>query len=444
MPTEMQITKHPVEPEVHMPDGIRRTDAAGGIQEFVLESNGLRMLLLQQRAAPVATIMVTYHVGSRNETAGLTGATHFLEHLMFKGTPRFNSKDGTSIFNVLQRLGARVNATTWYDRTNYYEMLPKEHLGIAIDIEADRMRNALIDPLDVESERTVILNEMDRGENEPTAVLYHEVWSAAFRSHPYHHPTIGWRSDVENVSADGLRHFYDTYYWPDNATVSVIGDFEVDDVLRKLQAAFGEIPRSPNEIDLSVTREEEQYGERRLVIEQPGELGTVMMAYKMPSALERDTDALDVLSHVLTSGKDSRMFRALTDKSLTTTIYSTGSRLRDPGLFYLLAFLAPDVSHQEVETRILAEIERVSEDGIEEREVNRAKRQLTASVAFARDGSFSVASQLNEAIAAGDWRLFAEYTDRVASVSSDDIQRAAETFLTAGRRTVGWYTPSTR
>jgi zinc protease len=438
----MQVIDQPVHPAVNVPEGIRRTDSAGDIVEYELESNGLRILLLQQRAAPVATVMVTYHVGSRNETAGLTGATHFLEHLMFKGTPRFNSKDGTSIFNVLQRLGARVNATTWYDRTNYYEMLPKEHLSVAIEIEADRMRNALIDPADVASERTVILNEMDRGENEPTSVLYHEVWSAAFRSHPYHHPTIGWRSDVENVTAEGLRHFYDTFYWPNNATVSVIGDFEVEDVLAKLREAFGDIPRSENEIDLSVTREEEQRGERRVVIEQPGELGTVMVAYKMPSALERETDALDVLSQVLTSGKDSRMFRSLTDQSLTTTVYSTPSRLRDPGLFYVLAFLAPEASHQDVEEKILAEIRRVIDEGVEDREVDRARRQLAASVAFARDGSFSVASQLNEAIAAGDWRLFADYTDRLADVTPGDVQHAAEKFLTAGRRTVGWYTPT--
>jgi zinc protease len=213
-------------------------------------------------------------------------------------------------------------------------------------------------------------------------------------------------------------------------------------VLTRIRDAFGGLSRSAEPIDLSVTREERQKGERRVTIEQPGELGTVMAAYKMPSALELTPMRWMSFPTVLTSGKDSRMFRSLTDQSLTTTVYSTPSRLRDPGLFYVLAFLAPEASHQDVEEKILAEIRRVIDEGVEDREVDRARRQLAASVAFARDGSFSVASQLNEAIAAGDWRLFADYTDRLADVTPGDVQHAAEKFLTAGRRTVGWYTPT--
>jgi zinc protease len=437
----MTIHKEIVELDVDLPAGISFVQEAGGIREYRLDENGLRILLMRQSAAPVATFMVTYHVGSRNETAGLTGATHFLEHLMFKGTRRFNAKDGTSIFNVLQRVGARVNATTWYDRTNYYEMLPREHLSLAIDVEADRMRNALIDEADVASERTVILNEMDRGENEPTAVLYHDVWSASFRSHPYHHPTIGWRSDVEGVTADGLRHFYDHYYWPNNATASVIGDFDPSTVLAQIAEVFGAIPRSPHEINLSVTREEPQHGERRVHVEKIGELGSVMVAYKMPSALELDTDALDVLMYVLGSGKDSRLYRSLTDRGLATSVYGTISRLHDPGLAYFLAFLTPDREHGEIEQTLIDETSRVADSGIDGRELERAKRQMRSASAFGRDGSFAVASQLNEAIAAGDWRLYADYLARISSVTADDIRRVAETYLTSRSRTIGWYIP---
>jgi zinc protease len=166
------------------------------------------------------------------------------------------------------------------------------------------------------------------------------------------------------------------------------------------------------------------------------------MAYKMPTGLDADSDALDVLTHILTSGKDSRLYRTLTDAGLTTSVYSTPSRLRDPGLAYVLAFLAPDHTHSEVEAVLLDEIGRLTERGVEEREIERARRQMTAGVAFGRDGSFAVASQLNEAIASGDWRLYAEYLDRINAVSADDVRRVASTYLTSDRRTVGWYLPT--
>ncbi len=417
-------------------------EESGGIEAFRLKTNDLRVLLLEEAAAPVVTLMVTYHVGSRNETLGLTGATHFLEHLMFKGTERFNKQIGTSVFNVLQRVGAEVNATTWFDRTNYYELLPKEHLPLAIEVEADRMRNARIAPDDLESERTVILNELDRGENDPTRKLYHAVWSSAFFAHPYHHPTIGWRSDVENVTEEGLRHFYDTFYWPNNATVSVIGDLDRHAVLDLVAHRFAEISSAPSPIPTLHTCEPSQQGERRVVVRQSGQLGAVMIAYKSPSGLDERTDALDVLSVVLTSGKSSRLYRKLTDEALTTHLFSGASRLRDPGLFYIFAMLSPDRTHEEVESAIYDVLEEIKADGISEKELQRAKNQRKAQEAFGRDGPFAIAAQLNEAIAAGDWRLYTTIRDRIDRVSVDSVHQAARQFLLEDSRTVGYYVPS--
>ena len=416
-------------------------EESAGIRSYRHRANGLHVLLLNESAAPVVTFMVTYHVGSRNETAGLTGATHFLEHLMFKGTKRFNKKTGTSVFNLLQRVGAEVNATTWFDRTNYYELLPKEHLSLAIDVEADRMRGALVEPEALESERTVILNELDRGENEPTRKLYHAVWSAAFVAHPYHHPTIGWRSDVEHVTTEGLRHFYDTYYWPSNATVSVIGDFDPAEALQLIDDHFGGIAGAPDSVPRALTSEPRQQGERRVIIRQAGQLGAVMIAYKSPTGLDTDTDALDVLSVVLTSGKSSRLFRRLTDQGLTTHLYGGPSRLRDPGMMYLFAMLAPGSTHEDVERAVYEEIESVKQDGITEAELQRAKNQRKAQEAFGRDGSFAIAAQLNEAIAAGDWKLYTTLRERIERVSRDDVQRVAREYLVEDRRTVGHYVP---
>ena len=195
-----------------------------GIDEFILSKNGLTVLLLEDHAAPVATVMVTYHVGSRNEAIGYTGSTHLLEHLMFKGSKNYNKEKGTAIWTELQSIGAQINATTLNDRTNYFEVVPSEHLEKAIAIEADRMRNAFLRDKDRQPEMTVVRNEFERGENSPFDVLDKNIWATAYQAHPYHHSTIGWRSDIENISTARLKEFYNTYYWPNNATVTIIGD----------------------------------------------------------------------------------------------------------------------------------------------------------------------------------------------------------------------------
>jgi len=414
-------------------------EEAGGIKEFRHKSNSLQILLLEDHAAPVVTLMITYRVGSRNEGTGLTGATHFLEHLMFKGTDKFNKVNGSSIFNVLQTVGAQVNATTWLDRTNYFELLPRDHLQLAIEIEADRMRGSLLLEDELERERTVILNEFDRGENEPMRKLYQAVWSAAYVAHPYHHPTIGWRSDIENASAEGLRGFYDTFYWPNNATVSVIGDFEEDAVLNLIDQHFGEITHAPDETPCVRTREPEQNGERRITIRQTGQLGAVMIAFKSPPATEMETDALEVLEMILTSGKTSRLFRRLTDAGLTSHVFGSVSRLRDPGLFFIYAMLAPEVRHEKVEEELLAVLHEIAEQGVSDKELARAIKQIKAEEAYNRDGTFAVASQLNEAIAAGDWKLYTSFLDNIERISVEDVKMVAKKYLCRDSMTVGHY-----
>ncbi len=422
-------------------EGFEFIEEAGRIEEYRLTANGLRVLILPEAAAPVVAFMVTYHVGSRNEAPGMTGATHMLEHLMFKGTERFNRRTGTTIFNTLQRVGAQVNATTWFDRTNYYELLPREHLPLAVEIEADRMRGALIDPVDLESERTVILNEFDRGENDPMQALYHAVWSAAFVAHPYHHPTIGWRSDIEGATEASLRHFYDTFYWPENATVSIIGDVDREEALGLVRKRFGDIPRAEDVVPKVNTIEPEQRGERSVTVRRAGQIGSLLAAYKSPPATAPEVDALDVLAMIMTSGKKCRLFPVLTDAGMTTHLMANASRLRDPGLFYIFAGLTPETTHEEVADVISAEIKRIQEEGVTEEEVQRAKNQLKALEAFGRDGPFATAAQLNEAIAAGDWKLYATYMKRIEEVTPERVQDVASRYLAQDRRTIGRYVP---
>ena len=426
---------------------------AGGVEEY-RHRNGLTVLLLPDpagdAAVPVAAFQVTYRVGSRNEGAGLTGATHLLEHLMFKGTERFNREAGTSVFQALQSVGGQINATTWYDRTNYYAMLPAEHLGLAIEIEADRMRGARVSDADLASERTVVLNELDRGENSPTRKLLQAVFATAFHAHPYGHPVIGWRADVETVTAAGLRHFYDTYYWPQNATATVAGAFERRAALDLVDAHFGPIPGGPEAadgaeplvVDAPVTREPPQRGERRVVVRQAAELGTVLLGYRAPAGLSAEADALDVLVQALAAGKSSRLFRRLTDRGLTTGAYAYYPRLRDPGLFMLYGMLAPDVDAATVEAELRAVMRSVVDDGVTEAELERGRRQVIADEAFERDGPYSVVSQLNEAIAVGDWTLFTDYRRRIEAVTAADVQAAAARLVSDDRLTVGVHDPT--
>lgn len=414
---------------------------SGGVRAYRHRENGLQVLVLEQPGSPVATFMLTYRVGSRNEGLGLTGATHFLEHLMFKGTDRFHKDAGTSVFQALQKHGAQVNATTWLDRTNYYALLPAGEIETAMEIEADRMRGLRLADDAVASEKTVILNELDRGENDPVRRLYHLVWATAFQAHPYGHPTIGWRSDVEAVTPAALRGFYDAFYWPDNATATVIGGVDEADALALIDRHFGAIPKAPAPIPDVFTREPEQAGERRVVLRQEAQLGTVVLGWKAPSGLHADADALAVLALLLTTGKASRLYRALVDSALATYVGGGASRLRDPGLFTLYAGLAPGKSHAEVEETLRQEVRRVVDDGVTADELDRALALVRAHDAYARDGAFAAASALNEAIACGDWRLFTTAEERLARVSPADVQRVAQTYLLDDALTVGHHLP---
>ncbi|MCF6270001.1 MAG: insulinase family protein [Melioribacteraceae bacterium] len=415
----------------------------GGITEYVLEKNGLSVLLLEDHSAPVLTFMVTYRVGSRNEVTGTTGATHLLEHLMFKGTDKFNKKNGGHIDALLGNIGARLNATTWMDRTNYYESIPSNYLELAIDIESDRMRNLWLRKEDKDAEMTVVRNEFERGENSPFSALNKEIWAAAFQAHPYHHSTIGWRSDIENVPIEKLREFYDTFYWPNNATVTVIGNFETENALELINKYYGKIPSSPNPIPQLYTTEPEQQGERRVTVNRAGQLGVVGIAHKVPKGLSDETYPLVLLDYILSNGKTSRFYRALVDKNKAVNVFNFYVPLHDASIFTPYIFLAPGATHKEVEEIVLSEIEKIQIDGVTDEEVKRAISQITAETAYGRDGSFSIASQLNEAIAKGDWTFYVNYLDNLKKVTAKDIQDVVNKYFVQNQRTVGYFIPKT-
>jgi zinc protease len=421
--------------------GFSHIKSMGGIDEYQLDSNGLSVLLVPDHSAPVVTFQVTYRVGSRNEVTGTTGATHILEHMMFKGSEAFNDAKGNSVKQLLERVGGQFNANTSFDRTNYFATIGRESLEGYIAIEADRMRHLWLHEADRQSEMTVVRNEYERGKNDPENVLMEEVTAAAFVALPYHHPVIGWKSDIEHVPIAKLRDFYDTFYWPNNATVTVVGDIEPEPVLALIKKYYGVYSHSPAPIPDIYTEEPAQSGERRVLVRRPGELGTIIVAHKVPNGRDADQAALEMLDAILSSGKNARLYRALVDQGLALSAGAGTDLLRDLSLHSVYAALTPGTTHDQAEKDLLAEIAKVKTDGVTEAEVARVKQQYIAADAYKRDGTAGVASELAEWIGVGDWTLYVSFPQRVQQVTAKDVQRVAKKYFAVDQSTTGWFVP---
>ena len=285
--------------------------------------NGMLVLSKEWHAAPVASSWLWYRVGSRNESTGLTGLSHWVEHMMFKGTQRFGKGD---VMRLISRNGGSDNAFTWLDFTSYYEILPSDRFGIALDIEADRMTSCLFDESEVQAERTVIISEREGAENNPQFHLSEELMAAAFKVHTYGHETLGWKCDLQAITRNDLYHHYRTYYVPNNAILVLVGDFQTDRILEKVASLFGSIPSGPAVPPVTCV-EPPQQGERRVTVRRPGGTAYVQMAYHAPAASHPDYWPMFVLASVLSgvgslnftspgaSGKSARLYRALVENA---------------------------------------------------------------------------------------------------------------------------------
>jgi len=410
----------------------------GGIREYRLNSNKMRVLLAHDETVPVAGFMVTYHVGSKNEATGYTGATHLLEHLMFKGSERFNKELGTSMDALMEGKGAVINATTWFDRTNYYEVVPRDALSLAIEVEADRMRTARFTEEDRKSEMPIVRNEFERGENLPMEALDKEIWAAAFTAHPYHHSTIGWRSDIEGVSIERLQQFYDEFYWPDNATATVAGSFDEKDVLTRIKKEFGRHPAKAGSYPALYTTEPEQQGERRVRVERAG-VSMVGVAHKIPQATHTDIPALILLASILHEDKTSRLYKAFLDTALATEVAVFCWQFQDPGLFESFVTLAPNTSHENAEALLRMEYQKIIDEGVTAVELAGAKQAARAAIAARRDGPYALLSSLNEDIATGDWTRFVTLPEALERVTRADVRRVAKMYFKPQTSVVGWF-----
>ena len=408
------------------------------IRESQLE-NGLDVLILEDHAVPLVAVQVWYRVGSRNERPGLTGISHFLEHLMFKGTPKY----GPGMYSVLiQRYGGTNNAFTSADMTAYHAVLPASRLELALELEADRMTNLLLDPEALTSEREVVKEERRLQENTPTGPMYEELSAAAFKAHPYQWPTIGWMSDIEAITRDDLLAHYRTYYTPNNATLILVGDMDIAQALELVRRHFGPIPQGPSAPRVRPP-EPPQVGERRVEIPRPTAVPVVRIAYHIPQFDHPDALPLEVLSQILSQGESSRLYRELVYHQQLATSVSTDADLRvDPGLFTIVCMLQAGKSPAEVEAVIYAQLMQVTAESITEHELQKAINQALSGFVFRQDSIKHQAFTIGSFHILQSYKVINEYIDRLRQVTKQDVVRVARTYLTKQNRTVVTVVPA--
>lgn len=420
------------------------TGASASGQEFKVTEkvlpNGLKVLLKEEHKAPVVTFQIWYKVGSRNERLGKTGLSHFLEHMMFKGTKKYGPKQFS---RIVMKNGGNDNAFTGKDYTAYFQNFAADRIHISLELESDRMQNLLIDPKEVESERKVVMEERRmRYEDDPVSTMVEQMKAAAFMAHPYQWPVIGWMADIEAITREDLYHHYKTYYVPNNATIVVVGAFDTKRLLPEIERYFGRIRRGP-EVPKVTAKEPRQTGERRIIVKREAELPAVFAGYHTPNLTHPDSYVLDIIAGILSDGKSSRIYRSLVyEKQLA--LYAGGdydSVTADPNLFYVYAGVMPGKTTDEVEAALYNEIERIKTEPVTDEELQKAKNQIEAGFIMAQDSVFFQAMLLGKYETVASWRYIQKYLDGIRAVTKEDIQRVAKEYFTQDNRTVGILIP---
>ena len=407
-----------------------------GVTEYRLD-NGLRVLYRRDTTSPAVAVCVTYHVGSRNEATGHTGSTHILEHLLFKDSKKFNKANGKSISDFLESLGANMNATTSLDRTNYFEVLPCEQAEHALAMEADRMRNSLFNDADLVSEMTVVRNEYERGRNDPYELLIEDVLATAFTTHPYRIPTIGSKEDIEQSTATTLRRFYDTFYWPNNATLAVIGDIDRTTLELLVVKYYARIPQSPHTIPTMDIQEPSQEKPYTTSLKHPAGVSIVAVAYKTPEATHADYPAIMYLMTILAGSFAARLQRLLVDTGRAANVQPMLLPTVDPSMTTLIVTLADGTAPESVRDTIRATLADIGEKGVTTAELKSTRTRLLSQISAEHDGCMNEVASVSEAVAAGDWTLTYRMKEIISSVSQSDIKRVTRTYFTEISETFG-------
>jgi len=414
--------------------------------------NGLKVLIQEEHTAPLASVWCWYKVGSKDERPGLTGISHWCEHMNFKGTaniPRDQVK------GIIEQYGGTWNGYTWIDQTTYLETATRDALDRMLFIESERMASCLYHPDDCESERTVIISELQGGENDPDQLLDQELTATAFKAHTYGHPTIGWLPDLQTMTRDDLYGYYRRYYVPNNATLVIVGDVETDEALRRVNHYFGGIQpgTAPSRI---VTLEPEQTGERRLTIRKEGTTAYLKVGFHAPSVTDPGFFPMLILDAVLTGAKglnlwssfrvpppqrSTRLYRALVERGLASSVTGALVPTAQPFLYSVSVTATEGVALGPVESELIEALDRVCRDGITDAELTKAQAQLRARLVFDSDSVTNIAHQLGyfETIASVD--IFTAAPSRIAAVTLEDVAAVARRVFSSSNRTVGWFDP---
>jgi zinc protease len=415
--------------------------------------NGLRVIVQEEHSAPLASVWCWYKVGSKDERPGLTGVSHWVEHMNFKGTtniPRDQVK------GIIEQFGGSWNGYTFLDQTTYLETATRDALDRMLFIEAERMANCLYHPDDCESERSVIISELQGSENDPDQLLDQELTATAFKAHPYRHPTIGWISDLESMSRDDLYGHYRRYYTPNNATLVVVGDVDADEALRRIEHYFAPIPAGEPAGRIH-TIEPEQSGERRLTLRRSGTTAYLKVGYHAPGVSDPGFLPLLVLDAVLTGAKglnlwssfrvpppqrSARLYRGLVERGLASSVSGSLLPTEQPFLYTVSVTATEGTPLASVESVLLEQLDRVRRDGITAVEMARAKAQLRARLVFESNSVTNIAHQLGYFQTVATLGFFTSLPVRIAAVTADDVNIGARTLLGDSNRTVGWFDPS--
>lgn len=437
--TTLSIAEFALEPQAPVQSFITR-----GVQKRVL-ANGLTVITKELHDKPVVATVLWYRVGSRNEELGQTGKSHFLEHMLFKGTDTYKKGD-IDLLTVSN--GGMNNAFTWLDFTAYYFTFAADRWQLALEIEADRMRHTTFAEAEFASEKLVVEEELRIGLDGPWETLENEVWATAFRQHSYHWPTVGWLEDLESATGADMKAYYDQWYHPRNATLVVVGDFDTDTAMQSIAALFGQIPSGPPPRQQRLI-EPPQRGEKRVIVKKETPVERLLIGYHAPPVGHPDAYAMQVLETILSTGKSSRLYQRLVegDQSVTTASANFHDHI-DPSLFYIKAELKPGYELQAVERAIEDELERLQHEAVPVAELEKAKRQIEADLVFSNEEALQQAILLGqyETIAASErldqdargYHYLTTLLDRIRAVTGEDVARVARTYLHADNRTVGY------
>jgi zinc protease len=412
--------------------------------EITTLANGLTLILSEDHSTPIVHVQLWYHVGSKDERTGRTGFAHLFEHMMFKGSKNVEPEAHTSL---ISSVGGQANAYTREDETVFWQTVPAQYLPMVLWLEADRMATLRIDEKTFANEREVVKEERRlRVDNQPYGRLTEILYDLAFTVHPYRFPTIGSMQDLEAASIQDVRDFYSTYYVPDNATLTIVGDFEPAQAKQLVEQYFGRVPRAARPVPRDIPAEPPQKMERRVTLEQPWPLPAVVVAHKVPQDGHRDAYPLHIANKVLSDGQSSRIYQKLVyDQQLAVAAFGDANIIEHPNLFYAVAIVQPGRDPEEAIDALITELDRLKNEPISDRELQRTKNQFARDYILGRESNQQKALHLaHAAVIHRDITTADGEFDIFQNITAADVQRVARSYFTPENRLVVTLPPASK